>query len=67
MRYAQKQRLLFIQEELTAKGFVERKDLMDKFEIATAQVSRDFGAFKAFNPGAMEYNLSNKRYEAKVT
>ena len=65
MRYAEKQRLLFIQEMLDEKGFVIGKDLMDKFEIAVAQVSRDFGAFKKLNPDAMQYNVSSRRYEAK--
>ena len=65
MGYAEKQRLLFIQQMLDRDGFVLGKDLMAEFEIATAQVSRDFGKFKKLHPKAMEYNITTRRYEAK--
>jgi len=63
MKYAEKQRHLFIREVLEEQGFINGKDLIEKFEMGSAQASRDLTKFKQLNPDAMEYNLSTRRYE----
>lgn len=62
--WAREQRIDFIREELDAKGYVNRADLMGHFGISIAQASIDIREFKRQYPKAMRYNLSAKRYEA---
>lgn len=66
MKYAEKQRHIFIEETLELRGSINGKDLIEKFKIGSAQASRDLVKFKKLNPNAMEYNLSTKRYEVNT-
>lgn len=63
MRWAQRHRLQYIANLLQSRGFVNRKDLMQAFEISMPQASTDLQAFIRQNPAAMSYNPSAKRYE----
>lgn len=66
MRYAENQRHEFISELLKTQGFLNRSDLIDKFEIGLVQASRDINNFMKSHPSAMKYNLQNKRYESNA-
>lgn len=47
-------------------GFINRDHLMRKFGLSTPQASIDLRDYQRANPGAVEYNLSAKRFEGKV-
>lgn len=63
MRYPEKQRHEFIRETLEDKGYINSKDIIQKFGVGTATASRDLTRFKKLNDDFVEYNLSNRRYE----
>ena len=63
MRWAQKQRMEFIDQKIKSQGFINRKDLMIKFSISTPQASADFLKFQSLNMNVMFYNNKTKRYE----
>lgn len=65
MRWAQRQRQAFIARRLAEFGFINRQDLMGAFSISAGWAAIDFRTFMRLNPGAMVYNTSTKRYEAK--
>lgn len=54
----------WIAETLRVFGFINREHLEKKFGISTPQASTDLSAFQRFNPGAVIYNKTTKRYEA---
>ena len=58
------QRLAWIAETVRARGYINRKDLQDKFGISTPQASHDLSEFQRLNPGVIEYDASLKRYVA---
>lgn len=63
MRWFEKTRLEWIGQRLAAKGHIQRKDLMQKFDITEATASKDLNNFLRERPDLMEYNLHTKRYE----
>lgn len=54
----------FIEQTLRKKGRINRSDLVDQFKISPQQAGMDFDLFRAANPGRMEYNHSERCYEA---
>ena len=45
-------------------SFVKRKDIVALFGVSMAQSSSDIQKYLELNPGAMNYDLSSKRYQA---
>jgi hypothetical protein len=60
------QRQDWIEETLRVFGFINREHLMTKFGISQPQASADLGRYLRDNPGAATYNLTAKRYEARM-
>jgi len=56
----------WIAETLRVFGFINREHLERKFGISQPQASADLREFLRFNPAAMSYDLSKKRYVATV-
>ena len=65
MRWFEQHRQDWIEETLEVFGFINREHLMKKFGVSMPQASTDLQTYQRLNPGAMSYNLSTKRYEAK--
>lgn len=63
-QWAGRERLAFIERAAWWRGTVNRGDLREVFGISTAQASADLQGYQGMNPGALNYNLSSKRYEA---
>lgn len=63
--WAGRERLLFIERAAWWRGVVNRGDLREVFGISAAQASADLQGYLEVNPGALSYNLSTKRYEAR--
>lgn len=63
MRWHVEQRMDFIAKTLDEKGYINRKDLMDKFGISTPQASIDLRNYSKLLPGFIKYNTRLKRYE----
>lgn len=57
-----KKRLRYILLKSYWEGEVSRADLVDMFDIAPAQVTRDFSALRKEYPGAVIYDMSVRRY-----
>lgn len=66
MRWAQRQRLLFIGKQLLSTGRVNRSDLQREFGISTAQAAVDFRAYEREQPDVMTYDTSVKAYVRKA-
>jgi len=64
MRWAVKQRMEFITEKMSVVGCINRKDLMDEFQIGPAQATNDLGMWQKLNR-PLVYNMTRKRYEEK--
>jgi len=62
--WAANERLRAIERAAWWRGYVQRQDVADIFGVSLAQTSTDFQAYQAVNPGALNYNLSAKRYES---
>lgn len=62
--WAATERMRAIERAAWWRGYVQRQDVADIFGVSLAQTSTDFQAYQALNPGAMNYNLSAKRYES---
>lgn len=62
MTWAQSQRQAFIGRRLKDYGKLNRRDLMEEFDISTPQASADIARYQAAHPGAMTYDKSEKCY-----
>ena len=62
MTYFQNIRQAFIKNMLICRGFVERKDIIERFKVGSATATRDITFYKNNNDD-IEYNVTNKRYE----
>lgn len=56
----------WIAETLRVFGFINREHLERKFGISTPQASKDLATFMRAHPTGMTYDLSAKRYVARV-
>lgn len=63
--WSARERLMYVECLAYWRGWVRRADLCEKFGISTPQASADLSAYLLRNPGALQYNLSRKRYEGK--
>lgn len=62
--WAASERLRAIERAAWWRGYVQRQDVAQIFGVSLAQTSTDFQTYQALNPGALNYNLSAKRYES---
>ena len=62
MRYAEEQRLRFIDFLLDHYGFVRRSAVMDFFCVSQPQASADIKRYMEVAPGNIEYDKSRKAY-----
>ena len=67
MKWAACQRQLYILAFIGEYGYINRKDLVEKFGISIPQASKDINNFIKDNPDTLRYNLSLRRYELKQT
>lgn len=61
--YATRQRFEFIELRLYNQGFVNRKHLIEKFEISSPQATRTIQDFIKLYPDSMSYNPSARYYQ----
>lgn len=66
MNWFQRHRQEWIAERIAEKGYINRQDIMDKFEISIPQASLDLRKFMEAMPELLEYNKTAKRYECNV-
>jgi hypothetical protein len=62
VRWSTKQRMAFIAAQLKLRGRINRRDIMEKFEVSAPQAAFDFRRFEKEYPGAMRYDASLKTY-----
>jgi predicted DNA-binding transcriptional regulator YafY len=62
-QWATMERLRFIERSAFWRGVVNRQDLGATFGLSMAQASADLQKYQEMNPGALVYNLKQKRYE----
>ena len=60
---AQRQRLAYIEFRLWFYGAVARKDVIERFEVATAAGTRDLALYKELAPGNMHYERKTYCYQ----
>ena len=61
---AQRQRLAFIEFRLWFYGAVARKEVLERFEVATAAGTRDMALYKELAPGNVRYERKQYAYQA---
>jgi len=54
--------MAFIAAQLKLRGRINRRDIMEKFEVSAPQAAADFRQFEKVHPGAMRYDASLKTY-----
>ena len=62
MNWGVKQRLGFIEFRLFWEGTINRKDLIDTFDVSVPQASSDIKAYKKEAPGNLYYDKRLKQY-----
>ena len=60
---AQRQRLAYIEFRVWFYGEVARKDVLQRFEVATAAGTRDLALYKELAPGNVSYERKSYRYQ----
>jgi hypothetical protein len=55
-------RLVHIEKLAYWRGRLGRADLMDAYDLSTAQASNDFRHYLELNPGSLKYDLRRRRY-----
>jgi DeoR/GlpR family transcriptional regulator of sugar metabolism len=63
MRWAEKQRRMWICDFIAKNGQINRADIMREFEISLPQASNDLTKLRKEFPALLIYNTSKKRYE----
>ena len=66
MRWPEKQRHEFIDNTLEKTGFINRAEIVSKFEVTVLTASKDLTNYARLYPEKVTYNLSTKRYERKL-
>ncbi len=66
MRWFERHRQEWIGDRIAAVGYINRSDVMEKFEVSIPTASRDLRVFQENHPGILHYNLTLKRYEMKL-
>jgi len=60
--WVKKQRLLFIHELVSGRGWFQRRDVCEKFDVTLATASEDIKLFTKLFPGKVKYDAKAKRY-----
>ena len=66
MNYFQELRQRHIMARLKLFGRIDRKSLVERFNIGLATATRDLRYYKKHN-GNIEYDVTNKNYILKIT
>lgn len=67
LKHPQRERLVFLDQCFTWRGTANRRDLMDRFGVSTAQAALDFKAYLAeAGEGAPSYDAVRKVYIAQA-
>ena len=64
MRWSILQRFEFIEFRLLWEGYINRKDIIERFKVSVPQASTDLKQYKKKAPGNMLYNRRGKKYFA---
>lgn len=62
-KWFQRCRLAWLERTAKAQGTLNRRDLMEAFEMSAAQVSGDLDAYQTLNPGALTYSLKLRTFQ----
>lgn len=62
LKHAQRDRIIFLDQCLTWRGQANRRDLMDRFDISTAQAAVDFRTYLALTVTPPIYDAVEKTY-----
>lgn len=62
LKYAQKERLIFLDKCITWKGMANRRDLIERFDVSTAQAALDFKAYLERATSTPQYDKARKAY-----
>ena len=62
--WSERQRLRFIDRVLFWRGFINRKELVERFGISQPQATNDLVNYSTRNPQGCAYNVRRKCYEA---
>jgi hypothetical protein len=62
LKHAQRQRILFLDQCLTWRGQANRRDLILRFDISTAQAAVDFRTYLSLTPTPPIYDATEKTY-----
>jgi hypothetical protein len=62
MRWFEQYRQEWIRETLHVFGFINRDHIVRKFGVSVPQASKDLQTYQRAHPGALRYDLSEKRY-----
>ena len=62
LKHAQRERILFLDQCLTWRGQANRRDLMQRFDISTAQAAVDFRTYLSLTHTPPVYDATEKTY-----
>ena len=62
LKHAQRERILFLDQCLTWRGQANRRDLIQRFDISTAQAANDFRLYLALTQTPPRYDPAEKTY-----
>lgn len=62
LKYAQRERILFLDQCLTWRGQANRRDLTERFDISTAQAAVDFRTYLSLTDTLPIYDAAEKAY-----
>ena len=62
LKHAQRERILFLDQCLTWRGHANRRDLMQRFDISTAQAVVDFRTYLSLTQTPPVYDAAEKTY-----
>lgn len=66
LKYAQRERVIFLDRCLTWRGTAKRRDLMERFRISSAQAALDFRTYLQLAPVPPDYDPVRKAYVAQA-
>ncbi|MGO6854997.1 hypothetical protein ACCS68_31985 [Rhizobium beringeri] len=66
LKYAQRERVIFLDRCLTWRGAANRRDLIDRFRISSAQAAIDFRTYLQLAPVPPDYDPVRKAYIARA-
>lgn len=66
LKYAQRERVIFLDRCLTWRGAANRRDLMERFQISSAQAAIDFRTYLQLAAVPPDYDAVRKAYIART-